>query len=291
MIRKHKTPRDTYQQLKDAGKLHGTIKRARELRESRNTAQSIVAPETLLERRRALIAGPGLTSAVNWRRISDAHSRKKNWRDSKPCFGKTSLVKIDLGRYSSRCTYTHYEYRIDVECWGRALGSKLYWHFDGKVSVFTAPRGWEWRIDANGVVLRMIGTPEIDFHPNVDNLQTLSVRGMCQTARDNYAIRRKTERENAASIRQQRDLLKRAEREGATVCLRDSLRAGNCSAGTVQWANSAKLDTRKHYRPSEIMGAAKPNDRRVSIVIAVALRRHREEMERGFAILADHFAQ
>ena len=48
------------------------------------------------------------------------------------------------------------------------------------------------------------------------------------------------------------------------------------------------LDPRRHYAPTQLLALANGDTRRVAAVVSVALRRHREEMARGYALLSDH---
>lgn len=143
-----------------------------------------------------------------------------------------------------------------------------------------APRGYRWDIDANGLVL--VGAAG-DYHPTASHL----IQGgkHCVEMLKQHAEVRKIQ---AAKAKQQTSVIRKAEKEGATVCLRDSLRAGNCEAGSRNWAARHGLDSRKHYRPSEVLVLANGDASRVALVIAVAMKRHRMEMHRGYAELADH---
>lgn len=84
------------------------------------------------------------------------------------------------------------------------------------------------------------------------------------------------------------EAVEKAEQEGAAICLRDSIKAGNCEAGTRQFAARHGLDPQRHYRPTELLAIANGDAHRVRLAVAVGLRRHRQEMRQGFALLEDH---
>jgi hypothetical protein len=92
-------------------------------------------------------------------------------------------------------------------------------------------------------------------------------------------------RERRAQLRAQ-VLAEAADIEGVYVCAADSLTAGNCREGTRGWIDTKNLDTRKHYKATEILRLV--DSQRVALVIASAVRRHRAEIKNGFADLQQH---
>ena len=85
----------------------------------------------------------------------------------------------------------------------------------------------------------------------------------------------------------------KADLEGVHVCLKDSLRAGNCQAGTLAFVGRLGLDEKKHYRALEIFEMAKqksPNDiRLVKLALTAAALRTKKEEEQGYAVISEHF--
>lgn len=79
-----------------------------------------------------------------------------------------------------------------------------------------------------------------------------------------------------------------SEAEGVYVCLQDSMRGGNCRAGSIEWSRKHNLDTRKHYTPMELLQQANGDIGRVRLAVKAATIRHRGEMERGYSVIADH---
>lgn len=195
------------------------------------------------------------------------------------------VKEINHGRYSSRCTYTKWSYEVKVTSTAFVTPARLFfWFANDPVRRIKAPHGYHWDKDGNGVKLVANADSNADYHPDAHDLLTMTPRQLAAKARENAAIRKAQRRQTQKEIA----AIKRAEDEGATVCVADSLRAGNCRAGTVTWARNHGLDPVRHYRPSEILSLANGQTDRVALVVTVALRRHRMEMERGYAELADH---
>jgi hypothetical protein len=82
--------------------------------------------------------------------------------------------------------------------------------------------------------------------------------------------------------------VKRAEEIGVMVCLADSVRAGNCRAGSENFARNHGLDPSKHYTPAEVLAVANGQTRFVALACTAALRRTIRELDRGYSDLAEH---
>ena len=213
------------------------------------------------------------------------HPHRRNWRSTKAvASGPIRVVDINCGRYSSRCSFTKWEYEPQVQSYGAIdRNGILKYIYDGQITALEAPHGYRWAKDENGVLL-ISNDGKKDYHPDSDDLRNYSKADIRAMAIDNYRTRvaaDKERKEVEASV-------KRAEGEGAMVCLRDSVRAGNCAAGTVAFGLRHGLDKTKHYAPSRLLAIANGNAGRVRLAVTVALKRHRQEMRRGFCLLEDH---
>lgn len=280
-----------YQQLRCDGKFHGTLKRAKALRKQRDARRELPSDRlaTPLKQRfdaaRVLIPlGNAGSEAVS--RIHAQNTRLKNWTEARAGLC-TRMRTNDLGRYSSRCTYTHYTYTPLVQSYGVNVGKAIYFHFDGTVRRVIAPRGYRWETDSNGIRLVSLSDPQADYHPTAGELLA-GMRSVVAKLRENLRIRRESFKKQNKKQKQQAAAVKRAEREGATVCIADSIRAGNCVAGSINWAKRHGLEPQQHYRPSQVLALANGDIQRVALVVTIALKRHRREMERGFALLEEH---
>lgn len=85
-------------------------------------------------------------------------------------------------------------------------------------------------------------------------------------------------------------LVERGEADGVYVCLADSLRAGNCRAGSESYAARHNLDASRHYPAGDLRSIANGDAKFVRAAIIAAFRRHSREMRQGFALLSDHSA-
>lgn len=228
-----------------------------------------------------------------------ANPRLKNWdHPEETTYPEYDQVEtIDHGRYSSQCTYRRLTYRPTVtSCAVISAGGKLRYESAKEQPTWLAPpRGYRWDRDQNGVRLVSLSDSRKDYHPDSDDLRSYDARSLARKISALFSQRREQARINAEHLRleklsasEQTRLIAKAEREGCTVCLRDSLRAGNCRAGSVAFAQWHKLDPAKHYRPSQLLRIANGDAHRVKLAVAVALRRHRHEMAAGYCLLEDH---
>jgi len=198
-----------------------------------------------------------------------SHPRRQNWEPSRG--GKeTSVREVNHGRYSSRCAYDRWgfvptlkSFAIISRWGGRAA---LYRHHCGS-SLVPAPRGWRWSADANGLRLVSIARPTDDFHPDSGDLR----KGIRHIVHQAVVLREKRRAEAAKTRREKRLLLRGSG--GVRVGLRDSLDAGNCPAGSLEFARRHGLDPDRRYAPARLLRLEPDNDR-LKLAIAVAIRRH-----------------
>lgn len=142
----------------------------------------------------------------------------------------------------------------------------------------SAPDGFYWDIDAHG--LRMVDSHGNDYHPDAEDI--INDLDIPETIAENAAAR-ELERTRLAA--------EKAEVEGVWVSLADSIKAGNCRAGTESWGRQNGLYAQAHYHATDLIPlAVNGYGQRVRIAISVAARRHRKEMEQGYCLLADHRA-
>lgn len=298
-----RTIRAKYQQLQRQGKLSGTIKHATELAEQRKARRKRQRTDPLSmplgqRRENAATTIPLGSLTGQWRqplnRIQYDNARKQNWESVRATKGPTQLQTNAHGRYSSRVRYTKYTYTPLIQSYGVATGKTLYLTYDGQRHTFRAPRGYQWRRDENGIKLQSNSNREVDYHPTVADI-VAGNKYLVAKLKSNYRQRQETaklQRQQARKIKEKEQhylaAIKRAEKEGAMVCFADSIRAGNCVPGTERFAERHHLDRHQHYRPTELLRLANGDAARVALTITVALKRHKEEMARGYALLADH---
>lgn len=158
-------------------------------------------------------------------------------------------------------------------------GSALHAVIARRDLTIPAPEGHRWEIDQHGIAL-VRTADRCEYHPDAGDL----IRGADLPA----IIQRNEERRQLELTRIRAEM---AEVDGVWICLADSLRAGNCRAGSLSWTADNHVDSRVHHRASDILPLAiNGSAQRVRIAISAAARRHRQEMERGYCDLADHVA-
>jgi hypothetical protein len=286
-----KTNPAKYQRLRNAGTFSGTIKRAVTLRDARDKLAAKTDPLTIplakrYDRQKAVVPF-GATAPVAARNVLAGYQRRnprlREW--SLGCVAGTDTRLREIGSNSDWRKRSTFQRGVVVQSVAVACGRCLFFTLSGEKKRIAAPFGYRWERDKNGVKLVSRSHPDRDYHPTAGDLLG-NVRDIVAKLKANYETRRLAN----ANKKQQLAAVRRAEREGATVCLRDSIRAGNCIAGTSNFCQRHGLDSRRHYKPSEVLAVANGDASRVALVVTVALKRHREEMRRGYAILAEHQA-
>lgn len=142
----------------------------------------------------------------------------------------------------------------------------------------TLPDGYLWGTDDNGIRAVRADSRRDDYHPTAEDCLA-GADAIVRALEHNRETRIRISAERAAEA---------AEVEGVFVCAADSVRAGNCLAGTRTFAERHHLDVRFHYRAPELLTIANGDAGRVRLAVKAAVARHREEMRRGYANLADH---
>ena len=176
-------------------------------------------------------------------------------------------------------SYTRASYENKIQSFGLIKKNTLYFIFNGNKGQMAAPVGCKWEVDDNGIKL-VRGRD--DFHPMADDL--LSKKPI------ELILRKIAENAEKRKMWEAKTLVDKAEMEGIFVCAADSLRAGNCQSGTINFIERYGLTPSKHYSASEIFSRAKDSSDagRLKIAIAAAIYRTKKENERGFAELQEH---
>ena len=143
----------------------------------------------------------------------------------------------------------------------------------------TLPTGSRWDIDTNGV--KAVTGPD-DYHVRAEDLVA---KNAVEIILGKIAANAATREQMAAQ-----KAVEAAEMAGVYVCLADSLRSGNCRAGSESFAIRHGLDPRRHYSAGELLAMGNGDTGRVRLAIRAATNRHNQEIERGYALLTDHSA-
>lgn len=278
--------RAEYTALAHDGKLHGTIAAATRKWSARqkNKPQPYTSRTIryLAQRAKPVLVPLG---DLEYDILEEHRQRDRRvlWSGAEPGLHGRVYTKGSYTNWRKKSTFRRY---LVVESWARVGYHSLVFFWRGQVLTVHAPRGYHWAIDTNGLYL--VGRAG-DYHPTANELANAANdkgRAIVAKLKENAAIRK----QQAKKAKQQLRMVKRAEREGARICLADSLRAGNCRAGSTNWAQRHNLDPSQHYKPSQVLALANGDTARVAVVAAAAVRRHQQEMARGFCDLADHRA-
>lgn len=144
--------------------------------------------------------------------------------------------------------------------------------YDNKLS-----EGYIFEIDNLGIKVIDVST-RADYHPTANQLiADPACASIINCLRANYLTRQKAKSEISME----------GKLSDLYICVKDSLRAGNCLAGTLSFAGQNNIDPRKHYRADEIMDRYGDNPR-VVMCVKSAAKLYREEMAAGFSLLEKH---
>jgi hypothetical protein len=155
----------------------------------------------------------------------------------------------------------------------------LLWRVGNKSAKMVAPDEYIWMIDQYGIKLCHEIRQAEDYHPSAAELwDGLTVEKVVEKININKQQREAMEAKKLAE---------RAEIEGVYICLKDSIRAGNCQAGSIGFCNARQLIHTQHYPATKILDLGMDNQR-VRIAIKAAAIRHQKEMAQGYALLEEH---
>jgi hypothetical protein len=115
--------------------------------------------------------------------------------------------------------------------------------------------------------------------------KTYTIYGFVAAAREAFNARRNKKDELMLA-----ELLESGRADTTLVCARDSVRAGNCRAGTESFAARHGLDLRRHYTAGELRLMANGDARFVRAAVIMAMRRERIEIQRGKCLITEHIA-
>jgi hypothetical protein len=229
--------------------------------------------------------------------------RKKNYTEPEPIFSKSKLFTNDLGRYSKSCTYKKYSYTPMIQSFGYLINKNtMYIRIDsnkGVISrVISSPWGYHFLADSNGLKLQSNSIKAMDYHFTaldfiVGNSQRQPMKEMVRKCKVNYQTRKQAKLQTCIfsdDPKQVNKVIREAERLKVQISVVDSLKAGNCRAGTWAWSRSNHMNINKHYQIQAIYDKLDDaNKDRVKLVILRAIERTKQELARGFSLLEDHY--
>lgn len=152
--------------------------------------------------------------------------------------------------------------------------------FHERSATIMLPDDYCWGVDDHGIKALRGDSHRDDYHPSADDLLRADAAAFVVAALERNRQRRL---ELAAA-----EAAEAAQLAGVWVCVADSIRAGNCRVGTLNFATRHGLDPTRHYEAMELLHIANGDAGRVRLVITAARLRHERELQQGFADLADH---
>ena len=233
--------------------------------------------------------------------------RKKNYVDHNEAIFKRSNLKTNShGKYSSRCKYERFSYTIQVQSFGYMVNKNtLYFRTDTDQGIISrtikAPRGFHFAIDHLGFKIQSNAIKSMDYHFTAIDLLPYAIKKndyksgqlMVAIAKSNYQARKQVNLKSdifSPDPKKVNRVIKEAERLKVQISIVDSIKAGNCLAGTQVWAMRNHLNTSNHYQIQSITDKLDGENRdRVKLVILRAIERTKNELERGYSLLQDHY--
>ena len=232
--------------------------------------------------------------------------KKKNYTNLQACFNPSHLKTNSHGKYSSRCKYDRFSYTPMVQSFGYMVNKNtLYFRTDtdqGIISrVIKAPRGFHFAIDHLGFKIQSNSIKSMDYHFTALDLLPYAIKKndyksgqlMVAIAKSNYKARKQVDLKSAIFSPDQNKVnrvIREAEKLQVQISIVDSIKAGNCLSGTQVWAMRNHLNTSNHYQIQSIFDKLDgENKDRVKLVILRAIERTKNELERGFSLLEDHY--
>lgn len=232
--------------------------------------------------------------------------KKKNYTNLQACFKPSHLKTNSHGKYSSRCKYDRFSYTPMVQSFGYMVNKNtLYFRTDadqGIISrVIKAPRGFHFAIDHLGFKIQSNSIKSMDYHFTALDLLPYAIKKndyksgqlMVAIAKSNYKARKQVDLKSAIFSPDQNKVnrvIREAERLKVQISIVDSIRAGNCLSGTQAWAMRNHLNASNHYQIQSIFDKLDDaNKDRVKLVILRAIERTKNELERGYSMLRDHY--
>lgn len=158
-----------------------------------------------------------------------------------------------------------------------AGGTTVEYHAHRSRFVVTLPDGYRWGTDDIGL-FAACGPDE--YHVTCADL-------IVKDAADRIAEKVQSNKRRREEMRL-REVAEKATLDGVYVCLADSLRGGNCLAGTLKFGQAHNLNPDRHYEAQELIEMSGGDYSRVRLAITAARIRHAREMEAGVCHLADH---
>lgn len=212
--------------------------------------------------RRAISPRPGVSWVVTgpwWTtEIEEDQDHLTEWRSGRPRTLESASHEMSIRSYA-----------VIVDD-----GREIEWAYGPRTGRSVAPSGWSWAIDPDGLRLLSRIADDCDYHPHAAELATQDARDLARTA--------------ITAARRRRDLASRAvsgiPAGDVAVWRADSIRAGNCAAGTDAWAARAGMRSRAWAWATEVLSSG---GSRAEMAVRAAAERVVRDLARGWTDLRE----
>lgn len=185
----------------------------------------------------------------------------------------------DNGRYSNRCTYTHWTYPIKVTCFGiLTKRGDLVGRLSKEKFKISPPKGYWFELDQYG--FKLVKGKD-DYHFDILELLNGEIKSK-------FLENKKKRIENEKKQKLEKKLLR-----GSYICIKDSILAGNCLEGTLSFCKKYKIRPKSHVKYNVLLNIFKKenpyNKTRIINIFNRVSDRIRRENERGYSLLEEHY--
>jgi len=277
-----------YKKLYDAGLLHGSMAEAKRKRAARNENLSTVDRYYSLTKK-VLIPLSEKHKIKAYRAAKADRPRKKNFSEAEPHSNKKIFYNHDesfeyrgsyKGWFGSRCIPYMKSFGII-----HSQGKKIYLKIDEKSMNRKAPKGFIFANDDNGLHIVSKQNDDINYHFNsseiIEKLSSITAK-----AKINHKERQKRERQFVLNKKMlgRIEKIKKNKLNEIFVTVNDSKKAGNCLQGILNFKKAHGI-AKNYIRADVLKRIATTSKNLVEISINEAIKRHLNDMKRGFSKL------
>lgn len=185
--------------------------------------------------------------------VNNNRDRRLRWKQAEPTVeripGKVKVrIHEEQAEYAKSCQWFHI-YRnhiITYQSYVAFSKRRMVWVFMGKVRKFRLPDGYIFADDKNGVKIMSVKNNEYDYHfSGSDLVHGHAIMRMIHKLKENAKIRKSNQKNKEKMEREKEKSLwktvKYLEKKKRMITMMDSLRSGNCEAGTRVFARNHNL--------------------------------------------------
>ncbi len=174
--------------------------------------------------------------------VNDKRDRRLRWKQDEPTIERIpGKVKVRIQWF-----HTYRNHIITYQSYVAFSKRRMVWVFMGKVRKFRLPDGYIFADDKNGVKIMSVKNNDYDYHfSGSDLVHGHAIRRMIHKLKENAKIRKSNQKNKEKMEREkEKNLWKTVrclEKKKRSITMMDSLRSGNCEAGTKRFAANHNL--------------------------------------------------